>query len=133
MSDTKMRDGGLLLLRMLGAMFATHGFDKLFADGFGENVPVGAVAGHGLPLPVALAWAAAITEFLGGILIAIGLYTRPAAVLAAVTMSVAAFVIHGADGFGKMELALVYLIGFGTLAVLGPGRWSGDGAWRGKP
>lgn len=132
MSDTKMRDGGLLLLRVLGATFATHGFAKLFADGFGEGVPVGTVEKHGLPLPAVLAWAAAITEFLGGILIAVGLYTRLAAALAAVTMAVAAFVIHGADGFQKMELALVYLLGFGTIALLGPGRWSGDGAWRGK-
>lgn len=130
MSETKMRDGGLLVLRLLGATFATHGFTKLF-DGGRQNI-VELIDSHGLPLPEVLAWAASIAEFLGGILIVVGLYTRVSATFCAITMAVAAFVIHGDNGFGKMELALIYLIGFIAIALVGPGRYSGDAQWRRK-
>lgn len=129
MSDTRMRDAGLLVLRLAGATFATHGYAKIFTE---KGVPTGDVEAHGLPLPEVLAWAAALTELGGGILVLVGIYTRVSATFCAITMAVAAFVIHGDDGFGMMEFALVYLLIFVTLALTGPGRYSGDAQWRKK-
>ena len=80
-------DLGLLVLRLgIGLTLAlAHGLGKLPpSDGFIEGT-----AAMGFPLPVLFAWAAALSEFLGGLLLAVGLATRPAAVFVSVTMAVA--------------------------------------------
>ena len=122
-------DIGLLVLRVgAGLSLAlAHGLGKIPpSDGFVE-----ATAGMGFPLPVVFAWAAALSEFLGGLLIAFGLFTRPAAVFVAITMAVARFVTHGADPFADGELALMYLLVALTLVLTGAGRYSLDRiAWR---
>ncbi len=41
-------------------------------------------------------------------------------------MAVAAFVVHGADPFERKEMALLYLIGFTAIALLGAGKYSVD-------
>ncbi len=115
---------GLLIGRVM------FGLIMAFAHGMGKVPPsdmlVDGVAGMGLPLPGLMAWAAGLAEFAGGILIAVGLFTRPAAVLWVVTMAVAAFVAHGADPFQKKELALLYL-SFGVVLIgLGGGKFSLD-------
>jgi len=48
------------------------------------------------------------------------------AIPSAITMVVAAFIVHGADPLQKKELALVYLIMFLAIALLGPGKYSID-------
>lgn len=117
-------DLGLLVLR-LGAglpLALAHGLGKLPpSDGFIEGT-----AEMGFPVPVLFAWAAALAEFAGGLLVAAGLLTRPAAVVAAFTMAVAAFVRHGGDAFGDRELAIVYLVMLVAVALTGPGRFSLD-------
>ena len=122
-------DVGLLVLRLgIGLTMAlAHGLGKIPpSDGF-----VQATAGMGFPLPVVFAWAAALSEFLGGLLIAVGFLTRPAAVALAFTMAVARFVQHGADPFGDGELALVYLVAALALVFTGAGRYALDRVlWR---
>jgi putative oxidoreductase len=80
----------------------------------------------GFPSPDLFAWAAALSEFLGGILIALGLGTRIAAFFVFSTMTVAVFIRHASDTFDVKELALLY----GTIAMaivlIGPGRFSLD-------
>jgi putative oxidoreductase len=49
----------------------------------------------------------------------------------AITMIVAAFIVHADDPFGKKELALLYLSGCLTLIFTGAGKFSVDGAVRG--
>ena len=115
---------GLLVLRLgIGLPLAlAHGLGKLPpSDGFVE-----ATAGLGFPLPVVFAWAAALAEFAGGLLLALGLLTRPAAAFVLVTMAVAFFGAHGGDPFGDREMALLYGVGAVVLGLLGAGRFSLD-------
>ena len=117
-------DVGLLILRVgLGlAMAFAHGLGKLPPSaGFVENT-----AGLGFPAPALFAWLAALSEFAGGLLIALGLLTRPAAAALAFTMAVAFFLQHGADPFGDKELAFVYGVAAVTLMAAGAGRFSVD-------
>ena len=115
---------GLLIARLgLGGMMAlAHGWGKLpVQQGF-----IDGVAAMGFPYPALFAWAAALSEFAGGALIVVGLFTRPAALMLAATMVVAAFIKHGADPLQNKELALVYL-GFALIMLfLGAGRFSID-------
>jgi putative oxidoreductase len=118
---------GLLLLRIVaGFGLATHGYQKLFSGHMSQFTAT--VSTLGFPIPALFAWAAAMSEFLGGILTAIGLKTRPAAIAAFITMAVAAIIFHRHDPFKTKELALVYMSAFGTLALTGPGRFSLDKA-----
>jgi putative oxidoreductase len=115
---------GLLALRLFTGLSISlaHGLGKLRdPDAFATGV-----AGMGLPLPGAAAWLAILSEFAGGLLIAAGLFTRPAAFMLAGTMTVAAFVAHAGDPFQKRELALFYSIAAVTLLLAGAGRYSLD-------
>lgn len=104
------------------AMALSHGLRKLPpSEGF-----VAGVEGWGFPAPVFFAWAAALSEVVGGFLLAAGLFTRLSALLIAVTMGVAAFVAHGADPFSEKESALLYLVVMLFFVVRGGGRWSVD-------
>ncbi len=118
-------DIATLLLRIAfgGFMMYSHGWPKLqkmlgegpiqFADPFGLG------AAPSLYLTV-------FAEFLCAALILIGLKTRLATVPLIITMAVAAFIIHGSDPFGKKEMALLYLLGYVVIALLGSGRYSLD-------
>lgn len=114
----------VLLLRLTVAGFMlTHGWPKLmrfFGEGeikFGDPLGIGPV-----PSLVLVVFA----EFLCSILIGIGLWTRLAVIPLMVTMAVAAFITHGADPFGRKELALIYLVVYIFLFFSGPGKYSFD-------
>jgi len=108
-----------------------HGLRKVPpTEGF-----VAGVAELGFPAPGVFAWLAGLSEFAGGLLIAAGLLTRPAALLVAITMAVAAFGRHGADPFvsasgASKELALLYLCFALFFLMAGAGPLSLDSAWR---
>jgi putative oxidoreductase len=114
---------GLALLRILpSAMMLTHGvpkFQKLIAGDFEFGDPIGIGAAPSLFLTV-------LGEFVCPILIIIGFKTKWAAIPAAITMAVAAFIVHGADPFGTKEKALLYLVFFLVIALVGPGKYSID-------
>lgn len=123
---------GLLWLRVLmGSGIAHHGYGKVFG-GHLEPLTQG-VAALGFPAPELFAWAAALSEFAGGILIVLGLGTRIAAAFVFITMSVAAFLQHAADPFNVKELALAYWTMAGTLILTGGGAFSLDARRAGKP
>jgi len=114
---------GLVWLRFLvGCGIASHGLEKIFGgkiEGFSQ-----AVAHLGFPLPSLFAWAAALSEGLGGLCLAVGLGTRVAAFFIFCTMSVALFLQHRADPFQTKELAYLYWSVSGALMMLGGGSYA---------
>ena len=127
-ATSKPVDVGLLLLRL------GFGLALAFAHGFGKIPPapgfVELTGSLGFPLPALFAWAAGLSELVGGLLLALGLLTRPAGLFIAVTLGVAAFVQHAGDPFGDRELALAYFVVGLAFAVMGAGRYALDAAIR---
>jgi putative oxidoreductase len=114
---------GLAFLRIsAAALMLTHGIPKL------QNLLSGNLE-FGDPLGIGGApslFLAIIGEFVCPILIIVGYKTRWAAVPTAITMAVAAFIVHGADPFQTKEKALLFLICFVAIILLGPGKYSID-------
>lgn len=113
------------------------GLALAFAHGLGKIPPqegfVGVVEGMGLPLPGVAAWLAGIAEFFGGLLLAAGLLTRPAALLVFLNMFVVVFVFHIGhqnDPFGDYELALFFFFTAFLFLLRGSGRFSLDALMR---
>jgi putative oxidoreductase len=127
-SSLVSRDAGLLVIRL------AIGLSLAFLHGIGKVPPaerfIAGVTDMGFPLPVLFAWAAGLSEFVGGLLVAIGLFTRPAAASIAITMAVAAFIRHAGDPLGDRELPIVFLcIAVGVL-LTGAGAFSVDAWWQ---
>ena len=80
-ATTRFGDLGLLIQRLgFGlAISIGHGMSKVYHDGSVglSDQFLSGVKGMNFPAPTAMAWLAALTEFLGGLLIALGLMTRP--------------------------------------------------------
>jgi putative oxidoreductase len=113
----------LSILRIIAALlFMEHGLMKLFH--FPAPQP-----GAPDPLP-AILLAAAWIEVVGGGLIALGLFTRPAAFICSGQMAVAYFMAHAPQGFypalNMGEAAVLYCFIFFYLVFAGPGPWSLD-------
>jgi putative oxidoreductase len=71
-----------------------------------------------------------VLEFFGGLLLILGLFTRPVAFILSGMMAVAYFQVHAPGGFWPLqnrgELAVLYCFVFLFLAVAGGGEWSLD-------
>jgi putative oxidoreductase len=123
-SGARATDIGLLVVRLFA------GLALAFAHGIGKVPPSGRfverVAGMGFPAPELFAWLAATAEFGGGLLLALGLLTRPAALLVAGNFLVVAGLAHAGDPFGDREKPLLFLAIAVLLALAGPGRYSLD-------
>jgi putative oxidoreductase len=102
-----------------GLMFACHGAQKLFGAFEGQQQ---------LHNPLMLV--AGIIEFFGGLLIAVGLLTRIAALFASGEMAMAYFMVHARGGLlpiiNKGELAVVYCFLFLFIATHGAGQFGID-------
>lgn len=110
-----------------GFLFLQHGMAKLF------GVPHVAMFDN-LQL-FSLLGLAGVLELVGGLLVLIGLFTRPTAFILSGEMAMAYFMAHAPKGFlpllNQGELAVVYCFVFLYLAVAGAGAFSIDAA-RGK-
>jgi len=124
---------GLLVLRLIfGIVMAAHGAQKLFGwfGGYGLTGTGGYLESIGFRPGRFFAFAAGASEFAGGLLIAIGLFTRPAAFLASGTMAVAYTQFHWKLQMGghqwlplvnKGEPAVIYCFVFFFIAMHGAG------------
>lgn len=120
----------LTVLRViLGITFIMHGGQKLFVYGL-EGVS-GGFAGMGIPFPQVVGPVVALTEFLGGAALLVGLLTRVAAVGVALVMVGAIFTAHIQAGFfapAGYEFPLMLLATAVALAFTGAGPISLDAA-----
>jgi putative oxidoreductase len=113
----------LSVLRIITAfLFIAHGAQKLF----------GFLAPPGAPTPSLSSQIGigGILEFFGGLLLLVGLFTRPVAFILSGMMAVAYFQMHAPGGFwplqNKGELAVLYCFVFLFFSVAGGGEWSLD-------
>lgn len=120
-------DLGLLVLRVgIGGMFMTHGWPKL-AGGSAAWTKLGkSMAYVGLDfMPTAWGFMAAVAEFFGGLMLVLGVAFVPALVMLLSTMAVAATMhLRKGDGLQASSHAIEAGIVFGSLLLLGPGRFS---------
>jgi putative oxidoreductase len=124
-------DVGFAAIRLAsGLLLCAHGLSKAGAgvDGFAAGL-----AKKGLPMPTVLAYAATLSELVGGLLVAIGLLTRPASASLAVTMVVAIVTTHmaqaaqiGTGGGVGFEYPALLAVIFTVFTFAGGGRFALD-------
>lgn len=116
----------LSVLRIVAALiFIEHGTQKLL--GF----PPPATGGAG-PAAFTLLWFAGLMELLGGLLLLVGLFTRPVAFLLSGEMAIAYWYAHAPRNIFPVlnggDAAILYCFVFLYLAAAGGGVWSIDAA-----
>jgi putative oxidoreductase len=121
-----LRESALTALRIVtGFLFFQHGYPKLFG-----SLPGSGETESGAEL-LSIIWVSGFLEVVGGLLIMIGLFTRPVALILAGEMAVAYFWRHAPRGFwpgsNRGELAALYCFVFLYLFTAGGGRWSLEG------
>lgn len=108
-----------------GLMFAVHGAQKILGAFGGPKAPLASLMGL-----------AGVIELVGGLLIAIGLFTSWAAFIASGEMAAAYFMAHAPQGplppLNKGEAAVLYCFLFLYMAARGGGRYSLDATMRGS-
>jgi putative oxidoreductase len=120
------------LLRIVaGFTFSLHGMQKILGL-FGGMGGKGGTAPFGT-----LIWIAGALELVGGLLLVVGLFTSPVALILSGEMAVAYFRAHFPHGFFPLtnhgELAALYCFIFLYLSAAGPGPLSLDAVARNKP
>lgn len=123
------RDWGLLILRLgIGGMFVAHGLPKLLAGSEVWTGLGGAMKALGIDFaPTAWGFMAAVSETLGGALLALGFFSRTACVFLLSTMLVAiAMHLTRGDSFVKASHAIEAAILFFSLIWIGPGKYALD-------
>ena len=115
----------LSVLRIVVALlFIEHGAQKLF----GFPAP----PASGLPAPLSLLWDGAVLEFVGGLLLLVGLFTRPVAFVLSGEMAFAYWMFHAPRSpfpvLNGGDAAILFCFVFLYLAAAGGGAWSLDRA-----
>ncbi len=122
---SKAANVGLMLLRVF------TGLSLAFGHGIGKIPPserfISGVTNMGFPIPVLFAWAAGCSELFGGVFLAAGFMTRPAAFFVAFTMAVAGLITHAADPYGRKEKAFLFMFVAIMYLLVGAGRYAIDG------
>lgn len=135
MSRVSTSEIGLLVLRLgfAALLIGFHGwlrfhraFDYVV---FGEPWTFVALVGRlGFPFPPVFAVLSALAESIAVLFVGVGLFTRWAAGIVAINMTVA--LLNESLKGDPIELPALYLLGAVVIIVLGPGRFSIDGRRR---
>jgi putative oxidoreductase len=111
-----------------GAVLFPHGVDKLVHGSIARSA--NGIAQHGLPLPLFLAAATLFSEFFAAAFLALGLFTRLAAVVIWIEMSVIILLYQWPNGYfwtnKGIEFALLWWLLCLAIFFRGGGRWSLD-------
>src|SRR5262249_780045 len=108
----------------IGIIFLVHGYPKLTRSATGMQ---GMFVQHGLPAQ--LVYVAGVLETFGGLLLIVGLFARPAALLLFIEMGVAIVKVHSGHGIMALHeygFALAVGAAWGAVATVGGGVLSGD-------
>ena len=130
--QTNLSTSTLPLRLIAGVIFSAHGAQKLFAwfGGYGLEGTGQWMDSIGLGPGYLMALLVGSTEFFGGILLILGLLTRPTSAVLAITMVVAIIKVHLANGLfmsnNGYEFALALLAMTLALAISGAGKYSAD-------
>lgn len=116
----------LSILRIVSALlFIAHGTTKLFGFPATEMFAVP-------PEPMTLMWVGGILEAGGGLLLLIGLFTRPVAFVLSGMMAVAYWMFHATQSFYPVQnggdASILFCFVFLYIAAAGGGPWSADNA-----
>ena len=133
-SSPALYDLGLLMLRVfIGVCFVVHALGKLGLVGTGNMQGFASwLADLGVPFATAQAYVAMLSELGGGILLTVGLLTRPAALLLVGTMVVAGKIGHRGAGYlitndpPGAEYTINLAVVCAVVALFGPGGYSLD-------
>jgi len=107
---------------MVALLFFEHGTSRMF--GFPASVPTAFLSLH---------WFAGAIELIGGALLALGLFSRSAALVMSGEMAFAYFISHAPASFfpilNRGDSAILYCFVFFYFVFAGPGPWSLDALW----
>ena len=117
----------LSIVRIVAALlFLEHGTSRLF--GWPSPMPS--------PALFSMYWFAGAIELVGGILLALGLFTRCAAFIMSGEMAFAYFISHAPNSFfpilNRGDASILYCFIFLYIAFAGGGPWSLDAMLRGR-
>ncbi len=123
----------------LGGIILVHGLGKLLGIGPAASSVsgfAGFLASLGVPFPELMAWVVTLVETVGALMIIMGLFTRYAAVLVAIDMAAATWLVHIPVGFAPNDGGFAYTLLLGLVAIglvlSGPGRLALDHAIFGR-
>jgi putative oxidoreductase len=120
--NSAVGDLGLLVFRVFTglSLALAHGWGKVPpSDNFMKRV-------EAMGFPAEMAWLTMLTEFVGGIALALGLATRPVALAMVFNFIVIVFMAHGADPYQRKELPAMFLAAAVMFVLIGAGRFSID-------
>ena len=120
--NSALGDLGLLVLRVFTGLSLAyaHGWSKVPpGEEFVKTVT-------SLGFPAEMAYLTMLTEFFGGLALAMGLLTRPVALAMVINFAVAGFMSHAADPYVRKELPFLFLAVATMFLCVGAGRFSVD-------
>jgi putative oxidoreductase len=119
-------ENGIFLVRIsIGLLIIKYGldiFDKEQMNGYNDWLK-----GLHFPIPLVMAYTGKVVEFIGGICLALGLFTRLVTVLLIVNMIVVTFIMgNGKIFLSDAQLPFLFLLLFFIFFLVGSGKYSLD-------
>ena len=129
LNDFRWTPKAIGVLRIVTALlFLQHGMTKIL------SYPLSSASG---PPEWSLLWVAGVLELVGSLMLLVGLFTRPVALLLAGEMAIAYWMVHAPKSLYPAvnlgEAAILFCFVFLYLAAAGPGAWSIDGSGKRRP